>query len=73
MKEKIKSVMAAVFELPVDQIDDDASPDNIESWDSLKHMNLVVALEEEFDIKFDYNEITEMLNLKLIQRIIEDK
>jgi acyl carrier protein len=32
-----------------------------------------VALEEEFDIKFDYNEITEMLNLKLIQRIIEDK
>ena len=43
--------MSSVFGISKEDIKDDASPDNIESWDSLKHMNLIVALEEEFDLE----------------------
>ena len=65
--------MAAVFEVPVDEINDNSSPDNIEDWDSLKHMNLAVALEEEFEVTFTDDEIVEMMNMKLIKIIITDK
>ena len=57
IEDRIKSVMSSVFHVPVEKIKDDASPDTIESWDSLKHMNLIVALEEEFRTEFNDNEI----------------
>ena len=62
VEERIKSVMSAVFEVSAYKIKDDSSPDTIESWDSLKHMNLVVALEEDFEIEFNDDEILEMMN-----------
>ena len=46
---RIRDVMSAVFEISADQIDDYSSMDSSESWDSLRHMNLVIALEEEFE------------------------
>lgn len=73
MENRIKKVMSAVFDVPIEEINDESSPDTIESWDSLKHMNLVVALEEEFEIKFEDDEIVELLNYSLICSIIKDK
>ena len=72
-EESIKNVMSAVFEIPEEQIKDDSSPDTIESWDSLKHMNLIVALEEEFEVEFTDDEILEMMNYALIESIIIGK
>ena len=36
-----------------EEINEESSPDTIESWDSLRHMNIVIALEEEFNVQFD--------------------
>jgi len=73
VEERIKIVISAVFAVPVDLINDNSSPDTIESWDSLKHMNLVVALEEEFDIEFTDDNIIELVNMKLIVTVISEK
>ena len=73
VQDRINNVMSAVFEIPIGQINEDSSPDTIESWDSLKHMNLVSALEEEFDISFTDFEILEMMNFPLIKLIISEK
>ncbi len=73
MEDRIKKVMSAVFEVPVEAINDKLSPDTIESWDSLKHMNLVVALEEEFDVHFNDEDIVEMMNYSLIRLILLKK
>jgi len=70
IEERIKNVMSAVFEIPVEQIQDDSSPDTIDSWDSLKHMNMVVALEEEFNVQFTDDNIIELINLKLIMAVL---
>ena len=67
---RIKDVMSSVFDILKHDIKEDASPDNIESWDSLKHMNLIVALEEEFEVKFKDEDIIEMINYKLIVNIL---
>ena len=73
MEERIKNVMSAVFEIPVNKIKENSSPDTIESWDSLKHMNLIIALEEEFEIEFIENEIYDMMNYTIIKSIIAEK
>jgi len=73
VEDRIKSIMSTVFEIPEEQIKDNSSPDTIESWDSLKHMNLIIALEEEFKVEFTDNEIFEMMNYSLIKSIITGK
>ena len=72
-KERIKNVMSAVFEIPEEQIKDNSSPDTIGSWDSLRHMNLIVALEEEFKVELTDDEILDMMNYKSIESIITGK
>ena len=69
---KIKQVMSAVFEIPVESIVDDASSDNIENWDSLRHLNLILALEEEFGVSIPDEEVGNLVNYKLIELIIND-
>jgi len=69
---KIKQVMSAVFEIPVESIADDASSDNIENWDSLRHLNLILALEEEFGVSIPDEEVGNLVNYKLIKLVIND-
>jgi acyl carrier protein len=65
--------MSAVFEISTGEINDESSPDTIESWDSLKHMKMVVALEEEFKVKFTDDNITELINMKLIRVVLLER
>lgn len=73
MENRIKEIMSIVFETDISTIDDDASPETIENWDSLKHMNLIAALEEEFRITLSDDEILDMLNYKFILKIVKEK
>jgi acyl carrier protein len=69
---KIKQVMSAVFEIPIESIADNASSDNIENWDSLRHLNLILALEEEFGVLIPDEEVGNLVNYKLIELVIND-
>ena len=71
MDDRIKGVMAAVFGVPPDAITDESSPHDIKGWDSIKHMSLVLALEEEFDIHFEEAEIPSLVNFRIIAATIE--
>ena len=44
----LKQVMATILKVDVSKIGNDSSMDNVPNWDSLHHINLVLALEEEF-------------------------
>ena len=73
VKDRILAVMAAVFEIEVFNIPENAAPELIDEWDSLKHMSLIVALEEEFSILFTDDELTDLINLELMQQIVFSK
>lgn len=73
MKNKIVKIMSNIFECDPSKISDKTSSDDIDTWDSLNHLNLITALEEEFNVTFDFDEIEEMLNLELIFLILKDK
>ena len=70
---RIKDVMSAVFEISTDKINDKSSPDTVQSWDSLKHMNLIIALEEEFEIIFSDDDIVNILSFGSFRSIIKEK
>jgi len=71
MKERIKEVMKRVFHLDV--ISDDISQQNCDKWDSMNHLNLIVELEEEFDVSFEPEEIAEMKDIATIGQMIQQK
>ncbi|MBF0465913.1 MAG: acyl carrier protein [Nitrospirae bacterium] len=73
MKERIKQILASVFGIDPSDINDDSSPENIEEWDSLKHMNMILALEEEFQIRFTNEEVIELISCALIESMIKEK
>ncbi len=62
--------MSIVFEVPTKDLDENASPETLEAWDSFNHMKLIVALEEEFDVQFEGEDILNMKNYKLVKFIL---
>ena len=71
-EQRIKQVMADVFDMPAETILENVSLDNLEGWDSLKHLDLVVALEEEFEITIPVEEVGNLISFKLIVVIIKE-
>lgn len=69
---KIQQIMADIFNISVNEITEDSSQDTIDAWDSLKHLDLVVALEEEFGISIPVEEIGTMTSFKIISFIVRE-
>ena len=72
-EEKLRHVMASVFGVDVSVINDDASVDTIEKWDSLNHLNLILALEEQFQVSLGEDQIIEMLNYPLVKAVLAEQ
>ncbi len=73
MENRVKKVIAEILDIEINSINDNTSPETVESWDSLKQMNIIVALEEEFDIEFSDEDIIEMLSFRLICEVVGEK
>lgn len=72
LEERIKDVMAGVFGIEAASINEDSSQDNIEQWDSIKTLDLIVSLEEEFDVSIPLEEVGNMTNFKYIKLTLEE-
>jgi len=72
LQQRIFKVMSLVFEVSLDKLNEDSSSDSIETWDSLKHLNLILALEEEFNIEIPDEEVGNLMNYKLIKLVVEE-
>lgn len=64
--------MSDVFLVDISEINNNTSPEDLPQWDSIGHLNLISSLEEEFSIKFDDEQITQMLNFKLVVEIVKE-
>ena len=62
----IRTVMAKVLQIAPQDISPDVSRENLAAWDSLKHMNLMLALEDEFSIEFSDQEIAGLNSLRAL-------
>ena len=73
MKNEVKKVIATVFELEINEITDDINQENFPKWDSLQHLNLMIELEEIFEVSFEPEEIAEMVTIDKIIEIVKLK
>ena len=56
-EERLFSVLSSILNVPRESLNLDSSRNSLEEWDSLKHMFVMLALEEEFSIEFADHEI----------------
>ena len=65
--------MALVLGVPRSSLGEASSVDTIPQWDSIKHLELVIGLEEVFGFQFQDQDIPELLNFKLIRSIVTER
>lgn len=74
MKEKIEDIFREVMELDDDrELQDDMGSENMEEWDSLSSISLVMKLEKEFGIKYEFDDILQMDSLGAVKSVTERK
>ena len=71
--ETIKSIMAELFRLRIDDIGANTTIKTIPAWDSLRHMELVVAIETKYGVELDMDEIVTMTSYPAIVDVLKRK
>tara|TARA_B100001123_G_C15329262_1_gene1030682 strand:- start:1210 stop:1455 length:246 start_codon:yes stop_codon:yes gene_type:complete len=69
-KSRLLKIMSIIFNESNKKLNENISMLNYEKWDSLKNLNLLLALEEEFKIKFSSIQTTKMLDFKSVLKYI---
>jgi acyl carrier protein len=70
---RVQRIVGDVFSIPIAHITLESSADTIESWDSLQHLNLILALEQEFGLQFTPEEIERLSSVGDINALLEQK
>lgn len=71
--DKVNEVFRDVFDDDSITVNENTTANDIEDWDSLEHINLVVAIEEKFGMKFNMGEVTNMKNVGEMVDILEQR
>jgi acyl carrier protein len=66
INDEIRDVMAAIFGVDPTDVGEDASQETIDTWDSLRHLSLILALEERFGISLTIDEITSLSDFRSV-------
>ncbi len=69
--EQVRNVASDIFGIPADKITAESSPETIENWDSMQHLNLVLAIEEKFRVQLDPEDIEQMKNIAAVATLVE--
>ncbi len=69
--EQVRNIGSDIFGIPADKITAESSPETIENWDSMQHLNLVLAIEEKFGVQFDPEDIEQMKNIGAVATLVE--
>jgi acyl carrier protein len=68
--ERLRAVFSSVFGIDPSSISDSDSSQTIAEWDSLSHLNLIFAIESEFDVRFEAEEIPTLMSVGAVRRRI---
>ncbi|HJV22370.1 MAG TPA: acyl carrier protein [Holophagaceae bacterium] len=68
----LKQVMGSILQVDPSTLGPDASNDTLPGWDSLKHMSLVLALEEEYGVSIPDEDAANITSYALIKLVLED-
>jgi acyl carrier protein len=69
----LRDILADILEISPDQVTPDLGVGTIDSWDSFRHLQAILAIEGEYGVQFDPQRIPELTNVSLLQAELEKK
>jgi acyl carrier protein len=69
--DQVRSIASDIFGIPADKVTAESSPETIENWDSMQHLNLVLAIEEKFAVQLEPEDIEQMKNIGAVAALVE--
>ena len=73
MEDRLKQVFKELFKIEPQDFREDLDVNSIGEWDSMNHLNLIIALEESFNVAFSTEEVIQMTSVKSIIEILRGK
>ena len=73
LTERLTKVFRQVFQNDSIVLNPNLTADDVDEWDSFSHINLIIAIEIEFGIEFNQNEIQNFENVGALMQCISDK
>lgn len=70
LRDRVRNVLAATFGISPSSVTDATSSANVEAWDSMNHLHLMVALEGEFGVSFDPEQAIELTSVQAIENAL---
>lgn len=70
---QVQQIASDIFGVPASKITADSSPETIETWDSIQHLNLVLAIEEKFAVQLSPEEIEQMESVGAVSTLVQKK
>ncbi len=65
-EQKLKEVIASILGVDAAIIGKDTNTDTVKEWDSIRHMNLILALEETFGVTIPDENVIELTSYELL-------
>jgi len=73
VRNRVREIVSDVLQVDGDALTPDSSPENTATWDSVQHLNLVLALEEEYGLQFLPEEMDQMKTVGEIVGLVAAK
>jgi len=73
ISEKLKSTILKELKLDEFTIEDETRADQVPGWDSLNHINVILAIEKEYNLRFKSIEVLRCKNIGELQKLIDSK
>ncbi len=71
--DKVRGLASELFDVPAAQITLESSPATLEGWDSVQHLNLILALQEEFGLNFEPEDMEKMQSIGQVIAVVDAK
>jgi len=71
--DQIRTLASDLFATSPDKISQSSSPETVVTWDSVQHLNLVLAVEEKFHLQLSPEEIEQMKTIGDVVKLVEGK
>ena len=72
VNKKLLNIVSEIFFLDEEEVKLELTPDDVETWDSLNHLILVTAVENEFGIKLSMRDIESISSLDKLNKLVEE-
>ncbi len=69
--ERVRQIIATIFNVPLDQVTPQTSTTSIENWDSMGHLMLILEIEQHFDVQLDPEQVERMNSVAAIVQLLE--